>query len=607
MRALDKDPCFINFYRKGLVEPFFEDPSRIAYLTFSFEARRELRRNGLQYTYVDDLFPIGLHSSVDEVANGMTETWYGPFGEALEYEGINIGSLFTHFLCYYFKDVLKSHHIVAAALDGPDPRTVYCSPPLRFGSWSTAITMPMYAHLPLVVRGHCERRGHRFVELGIGMNDQRYDRPMQQGTLHSLAFRSLNLWRDVVRGVMHRINRRARRVLSIMPRKDILEILRSMEDRYGLTFMDYIPAKDVLGRRSARGRRFVGAAMKAWDELRADGRFLSELPKSYDDVWPALEADFRQTLGSLALDICDEIDRITRVLDSFDVEFLLVQEDFTPLARARVAVAERLGIPSGVILHGFLPKVWHSPYRPPTGKYNLVWGPGYADRFATEGFPRERVIETGITYVDVILDKPTTEDIRRVRESLYIPEGRRLLLWATQPAHLNFSSKSMRVYEEDIRDIFKVMKERDELLVVKTHWIDPVENYREIAQEMGFSPVITREHLPVLLTICDALLADSSTVGLQGLIVRKPFILLGTQHMRDISGYAEHGVAELVTRIDQLPDALDRALHGGDAARPSPMVVDRFLDTFATHRDGSSMGILAQTIADRIEVDRSMG
>jgi len=591
--------CFLNTYRKDPVDAALHDAKDSRIISFSMEASWALRQGGVKYEYVDDFFPLKIHENLDALSNKMSQTWYKPFDDKLQYHGVDVGPLFMQYISYYFRDALKCFSIATQVLKKNKPEKVICSPPLTYGRWSTSITMPLYTHLPHAFASVCKMEGVPFESLSLQKNDQVFEKKRQERKMFDLAVKGRNLLKDLAAKGRLGGSRGRKMVLAVGLKPKLHEMLEQIASENGLDLINYLQASDILSlSRPGDIESFCDNAVTMWKALRKDGKDLPDIPEQMDPVKDILDVDFDYLFTEPLVQVLCEIDRMSKVLTKYHFDFVLVGEDLMPLSKARVATATNIGIPSGVIMHGFLPHTWHTRYAPPTATYNFVWGPGFIKTFTNENFPLDRIRVTGLTSADIIYSKPTGSEIRQVREKLGIPEDKKMVLWATQPLFSNVTSSSLKGFELEIIGLFKLMKERNETFVVKPHPIDPIENYQRIAQEVGCPAVITKGHLPVLLHICDALIADNSTVGLQAIAIAKPFILLRTRYIKDLCGYVDGKVATPVFDLEELPTILDKIMKGGPASLPKEGLVKSFLDEYATGRDGSSLNKLVEEIKD---------
>jgi hypothetical protein len=599
MSTVGHEVVFLNTVSDGpALAPLLDAKDRTL-LSFSLEASLELERRKLEFRYADDMAPFKVFGNLAQLATNMAYDWDAGFSQETKYNEVDVGRVVGRELNTHFVDCLKSYIVAMQALKKFQPTKVHCSVPIPYGRWSAIDSMPVYAHLPYALEALCKAQDIPFETIQGIPNVQRFEVRRDERAVFDLAVKG----RDTLRWFTKKLSlgsKKHRRVLSVTLKRGMFDTLNEYCKTKDLELIPYFPSGDLLG--SGAGASIEAAARMetAWKRSVDDGTFLKELPGPFAPVRDVFKIDVENLLKGTVKDVLREIDHMRSLLRSLEIDFMLVLEDMNPLGKARVAVAQALGVPSAVIQHGFYGRKWTIPYKPPWAGYNFLWGPGFVDLFTGMGFPKDGLKITGVTSVDIIFEgKFTKEGLGPLLDELGVPKDKKIVLWTTVPTHGGLLERTLRHYEHDIRGVFNIMKDRPEALVVKPHQLESVQTYKDIAAEVGYSPVICDKHLAELLSAADVVIASNTTVGLQALLAGKPLIMFTSQNEGDYYGYTVHGVAEPAFSLSDLPKALDKVMKEGYV--PDKKVVEDFLEKYAPKRDGSGMTAVIDTVLEILD------
>jgi hypothetical protein len=590
---------FLNTVSDGpSLAPLLEGKDRTV-LSFSIEASLELERRKVEFLYSDDMAPFKVFGNLALLATNMAYEWNAAFTQETMYNDVDVGRVVGRELNTHFVDGLKSYIVAMQALKKFQPTKVHCSAPIPYGKWSSIDSMPVYAHLPYALEALCKAQDIPFETIQGIPNAQRFEVRRDERAIFDLAVKG----RDTLKWFTKKLSlgsKKHRRVLSVILKRGMFDTLNEYCRAKDLELIPYFPAGDLIGGGAGHSEEAAARMEAAWRRSVEDGSFLKELPGPFAPVREVFKVDVENLLKGTVKEVLREIDHMRSLLNSLQIDFMLVLEDMNPLGKARVAVAQALGVPSAVVQHGFYGRKWTIPYKPPWARYNFLWGQGFVDLFTGMGFPKESLKVTGVTSVDIIFEgKFTKEGLSHLLDNLGVPKDKKIVLWTTVPTHGGLLERTLRHYEQDIRGVFKIMKERSEALVVKPHQIESVQTYREIAAEVGYSPVICDKHLAELLSVSDVVIASNTTVGLQALLAGKPLIMFTSQSEGDYYGYTAHGVAEPAFSLSDLPRALDKVLQGGPG--PDKKIIEEFLERYAPKRDGSGMTAVIDTVLEILD------
>lgn len=206
------------------------------------------------------------------------------------------------------------------------------------------------------------------------------------------------------------------------------------------------------------------------------------------------------------------------------------------LTRVLALAARRRGIPVICLQHGVI--AVETSYMPVFADIQAVYGPADAAWYAERGVSRRRLAVTGHPRFDPLFTG-TPPSAEALAARLGLPSGQRFVLVATQP-HLPAGDVARLVRE--------LAGRRDVRVLIKPH---PLEERSGKTAEYGrlaaAFPNVTvlpqRIDLHDVLRRAAAVVAESSTVGLEALMARRPLIVLKGPHSEVFErwGFAAEG------------------------------------------------------------------
>jgi hypothetical protein len=585
------------------------EKKNLVVIAFSAEACVELTRMKIKFLYPDDIFPYDDWERLEAMSREFPEGWDKDVRQALTYRKVPIGQVFAREFSEHFRDIIKCFYIADKAIARFSPDEVVCSPSIPYGSWATVDTAPVYTYLPSILKSVCEAKGIPFEFLSGVENRQVFEVQRNRRVVFDMAVKGRNTSKSLLNRIAKGSKKNDLRVLSVILKKGMFEAIHRYGESKGVEVIPYYLAGDTF--------RFsdpsdLASAMKrikeTWAKMNDDGKFLPTLPSELSAVREVSSQAVGFYLSNTARTVMREVANLESALTKFDIDLLLCLEDFNPLGKARVAKAEAMDIPSVVVQHGIFTRKFHVQYSNPRVRYNFVWGPAFIDTYVNDGFPKDRVMVTGITSIDVIYSRPKNlAEIDGLMNGLGIPEDTKKILWTNTSMHVAYISKSLKRYIEEIKGVFELMKTRKEALIVKPHMNESPEIYRAIGKEVGYEPILVSKDLSKLIYGCDALLINNSTVGVQALLAGKPIVLFTTQMEGDFLGFVKEGVAEPAYTLEDLPKALDKVLYDDKGKGVDKKTLKRYLDLYASKPDGSGMTTVVDYIIKILKKDKKKG
>jgi hypothetical protein len=240
---------------------------------------------------------------------------------------------------------------------------------------------------------------------------------------------------------------------------------------------------------------------------------------------------------------------------------LVVATNSPRAERAAIMAAGQLGIPSVCAVDLFALQEVQWIGRPEYATRVCVLNESVRNMFLAHGRKPEEVVITGNPAFDRI---KTTEAIQgggELRRDRGWDDGRKIVLWASQiePEHHPFANLAgdpslPRRVERNLRDL--VAADECLRLVVRYHPSERV--IFEPGVRVDFSPL--SEPISSLLHAVDVVVVTASTIGLEAALAGRPVISVDTSVFTPDTQYAAMGVSRGVTDLQDLGEALNKAL-----------------------------------------------
>ena len=240
-------------------------------------------------------------------------------------------------------------------------------------------------------------------------------------------------------------------------------------------------------------------------------------------------------------------------------------------------VADRMGIPTLLYQHGFVPE----QDLPFASRYIAVWGDYYKRRLKKLGVPAGRIFTVGFNGADMIL-KGGFRSRKDVCRSLRLDPEKRIITLTSQ-GHAPWLDKKKD--EMFLRAVFGGMKRLgDAQIVVKLHPAEDGRVAREVARKTGCRVRFTRDFgLYDLLAASDAMVTISSTTAVEAMVLGKPVIICDFFGRPESREYVKSGAVIAAKRPGGFGKVLekleDRALLRKMEKRKGKFLLDRVYKT----------------------------
>jgi diadenosine tetraphosphatase ApaH/serine/threonine PP2A family protein phosphatase len=232
------------------------------------------------------------------------------------------------------------------------------------------------------------------------------------------------------------------------------------------------------------------------------------------DLWPVVAERLARTFTLKFPLVAAEVRAAEALLQQHRVQSLLLVSDAHHGSRLLTLVGRKLGIPSVVVQHGATFAPWG--YLPLHADRFAAWGESSRQWMLERGADPERVVVTGQPRFDTLANRsPVT------RPALSLPQAGRLLLWIVDP----FPIAENRAILTELAAV--VAQLADVTLVIRPHpsmsdteWLVAETQHQ---RAIHVSPAALNLH--DVITCCDAVLIQGSTVGIEALALNRPVIV----------------------------------------------------------------------------------
>lgn len=228
-----------------------------------------------------------------------------------------------------------------------------------------------------------------------------------------------------------------------------------------------------------------------------------------------------------------------------------------------------------------------------------VMGEAVAHWLVQQGVPKERIVSTGQPRYDVLYALRQGIAQPNGLESLHLPLGQRIILFASQP-YLRYGMFA----EAEAREIWRTVIAGIQGLGAGYHLVaklHPAEDLEWTRHWLGndFPPewTLCRDvDTFSLLYHADALVTLFSSTALEALCLGKPVVRLDMGRLPESIPYAERGAALQASSASELTEHLHRAIHDEATRARVAQAREAFLAAFAGPLDGQASLRVAREI-----------
>ncbi len=291
------------------------------------------------------------------------------------------------------------------------------------------------------------------------------------------------------------------------------------------------------------------------------------------DLAKAVQAWLSSTVDENGAADARLIRRIDSHFERIRPDYLLVDEDATPIPRAAIALARGRGMGSGVVQHGVT--CVRFGFAPPAADRFFAWGEASRRQLIDWGYPPDRIVVTGAAQQGKAQSR--VESAKRPERVSGKP--RRILLLGTVPPRANRpDAVGLHYTAETYRRMLEaalgaVARFGDIHLTVKPHpraLDDPI-LHECLAGLVGLDARVVTDLPPeALFPSHDVVISCFSSAGVEALLYGVPVIQLVPQGSEGVLPYRRWGLAAEARTARELDAELGRILDAPVSVRQSP-------------------------------------
>ncbi|MBI4608252.1 MAG: hypothetical protein HY726_04510 [Candidatus Rokubacteria bacterium] len=624
-------------------------------IALEWEGEQALRRAGIDYRVADTYLTDARYREATEQGYWLARRWYEEpdLKEQMLYKGVPLAMLFEHMLYYYFTSIFYSIEVLQAVIteERPDRLVAFRKPPFVLTDPVNGLLIqeeeyPDEEVLPWVARqagvmvdfhdgqtAKALRRGAASRSIRLTVGPWRLSVPVP-GQLASrlgsmwvtlqqrLRARSLESGRRqpwvyftstdlsvhrIYRPVVEELKRRGTHRIGILSQSATIT-RAALEPGLCFTSVDA-----VLGRRTRK--RIRDETRRMWEHFRTLDEVHTRLQYQGVPIWPIAAARFEFLFTRCYFEAAKGLEAVERLAGDGRLHLLVTGNEARDFNRSCIVGAARVGVPSLVLSHGVSGsrQPHYLGFEPCFATAKAMWGQGCVDIHLEYGCgvdperridPRKLVV-TGAPNFDRYLLLPPDGHRERTLRDLGLDPSKKIALYAAD--RFNKGVKAYDIYfsyEErtaHLRGLLNAMGELPDVqLVIKASPGDwNVRCLQDLIEEAHADNVIVSQFgdLLVLLRACDAVIVHHSTIGLEGLLLGKPLIVMNFTPRPDRMDFVQAGVAVGVYRPEDLAPVIRKIFSDLRLSERLAERRDDYLHRYLFKLDGAS----SVRVADLIE------
>jgi hypothetical protein len=305
------------------------------------------------------------------------------------------------------------------------------------------------------------------------------------------------------------------------------------------------------------------------------------------DLWPTV-AERLARIFTLKLPlVAAEVRAAETLLQQHRVQSLLLVSDAHHGSRLLTLVGHNLGVASVVVQHGATFAPWG--YVPLYADRFAAWGETSRQWMLDRGVDPTRVVVTGQPRFDTLVNRPPV-----TRASLGLPPAGRLLLWILDPFPIAENRAILAQLAAVVAQLAEVT------LVIRPHpsmsdtdWLVAETHHQ---RTIHVSPAARNLH--DVITCCDAVLIQGSTVGIEALALNRPVIVFPADPENVFHRHYDTPAVQHCTTPAALHTALNQLFSHGAAEAALRNERQAFVHSALYQLDGQSAARVAARIAE---------
>lgn len=580
-----------------LIEKLRRGKNEVLVLALDFSAARKLRQRGIPYKTPIEYLDITNDDEITRIAIEFAKSWHKPFREELTYKGIPLGEMVEYDFAFLFIDALRSIEIATIIFLRESPDEVFL-PQRRpliqpntvcYEALPQALRYLAMSHNMMVTPIKPSRKA-LFAEGIISL------RSKTKAVIFNIIRKFYNVY-FCASIKWARGNRGKKKILLLVPFHHLIE--REIDRDKALCLNRF---GEVISTRRARNKK--EQLRKLEGEFSHKKQFRKELKYKGIPLLEILHHRSQEYFSTKFPELAMFIERMDKNIQRINPDILVVMEDITPLQRTICRIFKLRGLPVLVIQHGAVSGDMAGFHvMPVEADKQAVWGRLPQEWGIQRGKRPESQIITGNPKFDPIAKRYPVNKERICNKLGLNPKKGIIVLTTGWYAGISVSS-TWEINVLFISQTLQALKHfSQEQVVVKLH----PGNHKQydnivsvIASEIGVNVVITKDYLWELLSICDLLICENSTVGLEAMILDKPVVTVNLGNPSEIP-YASYGAALGAYEAEDIAPAIKKALYNIQVRKELESNRKKFVYEYAYIQDGQASKRVTDLIIQMIE------
>lgn len=382
--------------------------------------------HGDQLLHENDFEPINRQAK--EIARNWFLSLELP--KSLEYRGLNLGSLLSHPLTYYFVTLLKTLNIYENLFEKFQPDSLIllsdgsdwdaCG---KFISEKKNVTFEktvLSNGEPALSKGGSKYLKNSIKHLLHRLNQTFAPKPATGGVIFSCSLKFAMPFL-----LQNKSDYYLREIFS----------LKAYQLSFRHSFSHLIVSQDADSKKQSE---YQSLTKTIWRDLDLTIEKLQLFSSKGRDLWPVVRPHFHALIHDSFPKFMNWIDSFYTLTATLKPSAVIVDEDVAPFNKCLVQVCNYAGIPAYTLIHGA--PVFDIGSIPLSAKKALVWGASSKNRLLEWGLKPNQILEVGAPQYSYVSRINHSAAKKEVYNDLKIKSGQKLVLLATQPFHTNEKS-----------------------------------------------------------------------------------------------------------------------------------------------------------------------
>lgn len=317
------------------------------------------------------------------------------------------------------------------------------------------------------------------------------------------------------------------------------------------------------------------------------------------DLFPAAMAKIETVFLKDFPETAEDVLECTELLGRLEPLRIVCWSDATRKERVLVDVCGQKGIESVVMQHGVnsgFDLIEAISFYPLFAAKICVWGKKDLDFFLEKGISREKVFIVGCERCDFLNSNKKFYG-KNARKELGISENAKMVVFGTQPYNGWTSEEGKHEHCEILKSLAECAEEIGNIkIVVKTHPSEFAWDYNAVISKYPAIVLQTSMEPYNLMASADLVVTRLSTIGLEGLVLEKPLMVVNFSKRKDAFPYVAEGVAVGVYSKKDLSGKLRKILFDREYIEHFGLFRKKFFENWLDGLQGKTIEKTAEVL-----------